>query len=94
MSDPRFDGLKGQLNAEESEIQNIKYRIQQALTDTQNVLGRMQSTENEFSYIQESSVSDEKSQLKSAIYRMQSVKSYLQQALGQIASVDLPDYVE
>ncbi|MFH1788957.1 MAG: hypothetical protein ABH834_06225 [Candidatus Altiarchaeota archaeon] len=94
MSDSRFDRIKGQLNAEENEIGNIKSRVQQALSDTDNCLGRMRSTENEFSYIQESSVSDEKSALKSAIYKMQSVKEYLQQALNQLYNIDLPDYVE
>jgi len=94
MSDPGFDRIRGQFSAEKSEIGNIRSRVQQALTDTQNVLGRMQSTESELSYMQDSTLSDEKSNLKSNIYRMQSAKSYLQQALGQIASVDLPDYVE
>jgi predicted nucleic acid-binding Zn-ribbon protein len=94
MSDPRFERIRGQFSAEKSEIGNIRSRVQQALSDTQNVLGRMQATESELSYMQDSTLSDEKSNLKSNIYRMQSAKSYLQQALSQIENVDLPDYVE
>lgn len=94
MSDSRFDRIKSQMNQEESEIRNIRARAQQSLTDTDNVLGRMRSTENEFSYIQENSVSDEKSRLKSAIYRVQSAKSYLQQAINELSNADLPDYVD
>lgn len=94
MTDSRFERIRGQLNQEENEIRNIKSRVQQSLSDTQNCLGRMRSTENEFSNIRENTVSDEKSALKSAIYKMQSVQEYLQQALNQLYNIDLPDYVQ